>query len=186
MALLYREVIRVVNRCAFKAICQVLLVGALLSAGGCSRSAEKELVVGPHHLRLVAPSGWEHLDHGRVQIFRHGEVRISLADLAPAAREGLSSLTPDSMAVRLFEQSFDARRMELVTRERRAIHGTEWTVLDAWDRATHLNRTWLAFVNERGNVLVLQIDRGPMEAAGSAFEQLLESIEIIPDETPER
>jgi hypothetical protein len=140
----------------------------------------KDLEVGPHRLRLIAPRGWEHLDHGRVHIFRHGETRISLADLAPAAREGLMSGTPDSMAVQLFEQSFDVRRMELMKREQRAVHGTEWTVLDAWDRVTHLNRTRLAFVQNGGNVLVLQIDRGPIEAAGVAFDELLASIELYP------
>ena len=157
----------------------VCLAASLLALGACSRSPEKDLQVGHFHLRLVPPDGWEHLDHGREQIFREGETRISLAEFAPASSEGTEPVAPDSMAVLLFEQVFDARRLELYKRERRTVHGAEWIVLDAWNRVTHSNHTRLACVERGGYLLVLRIDRGPIEQADPVFEQLLGSIEFI-------
>jgi hypothetical protein len=39
----------------------------------------------------VLPRGWEHLDHGRQQLFRNGEAQISLVDLGSATRDAMVS-----------------------------------------------------------------------------------------------
>lgn len=70
------------------------LVAVLLAwAPGCATGPSKptNVRVGHHRVRLTAPTGWEHLDHGREQLFRErqSELEISLADLGPASRRGL-------------------------------------------------------------------------------------------------
>ena len=68
-----------------------LALGAALAVGSaCSRTETRNLEVGSHRVRFTVPKGWEHLDHGRSQIFRNGEMQISLADLGPATREGIA------------------------------------------------------------------------------------------------
>lgn len=67
-----------------------LLALAALAASGCSAPASGPLVVGHHRLRLVVPAGWEHLDHGRQQVFRRREQVISLTDFGPASPEALA------------------------------------------------------------------------------------------------
>lgn len=168
-------------RCRKAAI--AFVAASLLALGACSRSPEKDLQVGHFHLRLVVPDGWEHLDHGREQIFRNGETRMSLAEFAAPLSEGAAPPAPDSLAVLLFEQVFAERRLELYRRERRTIRGADWILLDAWDRVTHTNHTRLACVEGGGYLLVLRIDRGPVEQANAAFEGLLESIQFVAAET---
>ena len=71
-----------------------VLVAALLAwSPGCATDPSKPTIVrvGHHRVRLTGPAGWEHLDHGREQLFRErqSELEISLADLGPASRRGL-------------------------------------------------------------------------------------------------
>jgi len=62
----------------------------LLSCGpGCSSVKTQTAVVGHHRVRFVLPQGWEHLDHGRQQLFRLGEAQVSLVDLGPATRDAM-------------------------------------------------------------------------------------------------
>lgn len=67
----------------------VALAAALLLAPGCSRPVAREAEVGHHRVRFVLPGNWEHLDHGRQQLFRRAERQFSLVDLGPASREAL-------------------------------------------------------------------------------------------------
>ena len=68
----------------------VVLALALGCAGGPPKPTT--VVVGHHRVQLAPPAGWEHLDHGREQLFREreAELEISLADLGPASRQGLA------------------------------------------------------------------------------------------------
>jgi hypothetical protein len=71
-----------------------LLVALLAWTFGCATGPPKPTAVrvGHHLVHLTPPAGWEHLDHGREQLFREraGELEISLADLGPASRRGLA------------------------------------------------------------------------------------------------
>jgi hypothetical protein len=70
------------------------LAVSLAWASGCATNTPnpKTVRVGHHRVRFTAPSGWEHLDHGREQLFREreSELEISLADLGPASRRGIA------------------------------------------------------------------------------------------------
>ena len=236
----------------------LLLLGLCLSAG-CSRVQKQtlEVEVGHHAVQLVTPVGWEHLDHGRQQLFRHGEIQVSLTDLGIATQEGLlrdlrqaqalwrAGRTADATA-RVFEirgpmfqgnapgggpdfwrpwndaiyrtdaganaatgaaftsliegaaklpevtedrlreyviaSSMDIRRREIRRQTRRTIHGSEWMDVETWDPVSHLYPLRLAWTQSGGYLLVVAVDRGPLEQAGAAFEALLTSIEIKPPE----
>src|SRR5207247_915080 len=73
----------------------IALASCVLAGSACSRDAAQDasrpLQVGRHRLRLVPPRGWEHLDHGRQQLFRSGEAELSLEDYGPATPRGLAA-----------------------------------------------------------------------------------------------
>ena len=67
-----------------------LLLASLLGAvSACSSDRAVTVQVGRHELRLVPPRGWEHLDHGRVHLFRNGETELALTDVGPATTTAL-------------------------------------------------------------------------------------------------
>jgi hypothetical protein len=69
-----------------------LLVLALAATVGCAsnqRAVPRVVDVGRHRVRFAVPTGWEHLDRGRQQLFRLGETRLSLEELGPATRQGI-------------------------------------------------------------------------------------------------
>lgn len=225
---------------------------------GCTDTAIVErttLEIGHHRLQLVVPEGWEHLDHGREQLFRLGENQVSLVDLGVATREGLvhdlraaeallhagrrldavarvheiggpmfhnarrgqvarfwspwtnvtyagtpddpfvlgaaltalidgtegfEEVTPERLFDHVLATKVDTRRHEIASQRARALHGSEWTEVETWDRVSHLSRSRLAYTEAGGYLLVLAIDRGPIETTAAAFEALLASIELEP------
>src|SRR5262249_43746413 len=61
---------------------------------GCARRSvgtPSDMAVGHHRVHFVTPQGWEHLDHGREQLFRCNDAQLSLVDLGPVTREGMVS-----------------------------------------------------------------------------------------------
>jgi hypothetical protein len=67
------------------------LLLAALTLDSCDRQPNRVgLDVGRHHLRLVVPVGWEHLDHGREQVFRNGETELRLTDFGAATPAALA------------------------------------------------------------------------------------------------
>lgn len=70
-----------------RAFAALALVAALTP--GCAKQVVSETDVGRHHVRFVLPRGWEHLDHGRQQIFRVGESQLALTDLGPATDDAV-------------------------------------------------------------------------------------------------
>jgi hypothetical protein len=233
-----------------------LLAFAMAAGGGCSRSAAQNMEVGRHHVRLVPPRGWEHLDHGREQVFRNGETKVLLADFGPSTREGmaleltrardtwlrgyrrdalarvrelrgapltlatnheravlwqpwyevttrddsadsatighafeemshsiegLSDVPAESLAAYALRMSEDMRRREIASLEHRKIHGAEWTVVETWDRVSHLYRSRLASLDNGGRLLALRTEGGTIGLVGPVFEALLSSIEIAPE-----
>ena len=85
----------------------IMLIACL--AGCSSHSPEPvSLQVGHHHVRLVSPKGWEHLDHGREQLFRNGESELRMEDLGPATREGFVSEVRAARALWLAGRRGDA------------------------------------------------------------------------------
>jgi len=48
----------------------------------------QRLVVGGHTVQLVVPEGWERIDYGQRQVFRHLEERIVLVDFGPVEGPG--------------------------------------------------------------------------------------------------
>lgn len=78
------------------------------------------------------------------------------------------------------ERTFDMRRMEIGHQEKKSIHGAEWTVVEVWDRVSHLWRLRLACVEKDGYLLALWTESGRFEVAEPAFDALLASVELLP------
>ena len=108
------------------------------------------------------------------------------AAIGPAfeALIGGTAALPEPSAASLLqyalERAFDMRRMEIARQEKRSIHGAEWTVVEVWDRVSHLWRLRLACVEEDGDLLVLSTEMGRFEVAAPAFDALLASLELLP------
>ena len=159
------------------------LTGAALAIGlviasGCSlpqpRPQRQAQVVSVGRLRVefVLPAGWEHLDHGRQQLFRHRDAQLSLRNLGVVDRDSA-----------LFELQGDSRRRELERRDLVTVHGAEWTDVRTWDRVSHQDRSRFAALVHDRSLLVLALDLGPYEQAGAAFDSLLASLRVTADST---
>lgn len=143
----------------------------LVMVMGCAGGAQKPTTVfmGHHHVELTSPSGWEHLDHGREQLFRErdAELEISLADLGPASRQGLALEIEAARSMWLSGHRKDA--FERV----RQLHGP--TLAFAPDEARA--RFW----NQWNDVTYLG-ERADSAAVARGFQSLLDgSRDLAPD-----
>ncbi len=153
-----------------------LLLAALATGGACARPAPvvERMEIGRHRVRLVTPRGWEHLDHGRAQLFRNGEWELRLEDLGPA------TTTHEDLAGELLMRSGDTDRREIARRDSVTVHGVAWVRLETWSRVSHLEVRRTAFTVADSSLLALTSERGPDEQTGGAFDSLLASLEIEP------
>ncbi len=78
------------------------------------------------------------------------------------------------------ERAFPMRGMEIERQEKKTIHGADWTVVEVWDRVSHLWRLRLACIERDGNLLALWTEMGRFEAAAPAFDAVLASVELLP------
>ena len=151
---------------AYRAVAVVLAV--LL---GCAPGTPKPtaVLVGHHRVELTPPAGWEHLDHGREQLFRErdAELEISLADLGPASRRGLAL-------------EIEAARSMWLSGHRK----------DAFERVRHLHGPTLAFAPDEArarfwsqwNEMTYLGERADSAAVARGFQSLLDgSRDLAPD-----
>jgi hypothetical protein len=153
----------------------VALAGLALliaAAPGCTRHAPAKLSmrVGHHLVRCVPPAGWEHLDHGRKQVFRREEMEIFLADLGPANREGLERELEAARRIAEAGRVLDA--FERV----RELEGPP-LFLASWQQRAEFWRVW--------NGVVLYGDRAGRAAIEGGFESLLAGAALLPAVTPD-
>lgn len=150
---------------------RVIAVTALSIAAGCAAPAPERTQVGHHEVWLSVPRGWEHLDHGRQQLFRRGEEQLSLTDLGPATRAGLKN------------EIQAAESLWLAGRQR-----------DAFERVRELRSPMMrdALSRERADFWRPWTDatydpqRADSAAIGTAFAALIEGTKIFPEPTPDR
>jgi hypothetical protein len=95
----------------------------------------------------------------------------------------LPRVAPESMIEYVLETWPDAGRREIARRSQRVLHGHEWTELETWDRVAHMDPRRVAFLDDGGYLLVLAIERGPIEVTAPAFEGVLSTIEAAPETT---
>lgn len=148
---------------------------------GCKAQPPAEWVVGGHQIRLVAPVGWEHVDHGRQQVFRRAEMELVLEDFGPTVA-GKRSLGPDSARVvllRALASDGNPNRREIASVEQVVLHGAAWTRVKTWDRVTHHDARLYAVIDRAGRLLVLRSASDTRDPSATAFQSLLSSIEIV-------
>lgn len=162
----------------------LLLAGSVALGVSCARRAAppEDVQIGRHNVRLTTPAGWEHLDHGRAQLFRNGETELRLEDLGPAtAAVSTDADSPPPTADQLVEyvltRSDDTGR-EISRRDSIAVHGSPWIRLETWSRVSHTYRRLAAFTVSDSSVLALWTERGLFEQSSGAFDSLLQSIEV--------
>ncbi|MEQ1832634.1 MAG: hypothetical protein ABL977_06220 [Candidatus Eisenbacteria bacterium] len=149
----------------------------MFALGSCG--PPRAIAAGDLHVRLRVPPGWEHLDHGRQQLFRLGERQISLTE-REVPWDTLHTTAADSAAVMLaaaLRWERHAGRYEIARRETRSMGGLEWTELETWSRLTHTQRRRVAYAWTGERLLILDMDRGDAGELGPAFEAMLSSIE---------
>ena len=141
-----------------------------LTTGCVSSPTQPQAIrVGHHRVRLVPPPGWEHLDHGREQLFRNreAELTLSLADLGPSSRAGL--VRELEAARRLW---LDGRRKDALARVRE-LHGPPLAFTPSEQRA----KFWSPW-----NEVVYLGDHADSAAVGRGFDALIEgTAALAPD-----
>jgi hypothetical protein len=105
---------------------------------------------------------------------------VRALDALIAASRELPAIHSMQLAEHVLAQSSDADRREIARSEERVIHGQTWTVVETWDRVSHLYPRRWACLELAGYLLTLHTERGLLEQHGAAFEALLASIEILP------
>ena len=91
--------------------------------------------------------------------------------------------SPQAMARFALDRTSNPERHEISRQSRRLLHDISWVDIETWDRVTHLDRRRLALRVNGGNLLVLYIERDPLQVANPVFEEVLLSIQTLPGST---
>ena len=150
--------------------CVALVIAAvtcLVASMGCSRDASRSHVaqVGRFNLGLTPPPGWEHLDHGRQQLFRIGETELALEDAGPVTARGL---TRELLEAR--ELWMAGRRRDALARVR-TLHGPPISLMPSQARADFW-RPWT-------DVTYIP-DLVDSASLGGAFDELIREADALP------
>jgi hypothetical protein len=169
----------------------IAALSALLALGAaCSRREERvarDYQVGVHQVRLVAPPGWEVIEHGRQHLFRKDQSELSLVDVGPTNPDSTApQMTRDQKTAYVLGSFDPSDRKEIAQREDRLRQGRVWTEVHTWSRVSHTDPARVAFTEAAGHFLVLATDYGPIEVTGPAFDSLLATIEDRSDRATPR
>jgi hypothetical protein len=154
----------------------VLLLAGFLSA--CSKGQPPEpqtYQLEEDTVRLIPPSGWEHLDYGRLHQFRFGRARLTL-ELTKAYPY------PPQVEVILAKLGHDSRR-SIASMRSVVVDDREVLVVETWDHLSHAMPMRVAIVPCSYRQLVLHTRYGAYEESIEAFDTVLASIDIIEPES---
>ena len=145
-----------------------LFVATLAAVSACARddaaSIPKELELGPHHIRVSAPAGWEVLDQGAHKRFRKGEADIVLRNLGQVDWEtALASL-------------FDDQRREVKSRQSMTVDNHEALDVETWNRLDHAWPQRLLLVRADDDLLALETTGRADDQTTKAFDSLRDSL----------
>jgi hypothetical protein len=148
----------------FPAVLCCLMLTLACSAPGPDPSP---MTIGVHEVRLIAPVGWHHFDHGREQRFERGMLHISLADMGPATREGFHREIFHARELYRLGQLEDARALLGALNLRPAVPTEQrWrSFLVPWDK---IRRAGLG-----------RVPLGP-DAVETAYTEVLVEIDALP------
>ena len=106
-------------------------------------------------------------------------IGLAFDSLLTRARE-FPEPAPDVLVGYVLALTNDRPGREIASQRRRTIHGSDWTIVDTWNRVSHEDRSRFAFLEDHGFLLALATEQGPIEALSPAFDSILESCEVTP------
>jgi len=146
------------------------LIALALVLSGCARPAVREVEVGRHRVRFVLPEGWEHLDHGRQQLFRLQESQLTLVDLGPATHRALAREIQGAEAIWLAGRRRDAFQRVREVQASTLLHFSPSQRADFW-------RPWYD--------AIYAPEAADSARIGAGFAGLLAGIDRLPPVTPD-
>ena len=147
------------------------LIAALAALSSCAQrdapAVTKDLEIGPHHVQVSVPAGWDVLDQGAQKRFRKGESEIVLQNLGKTAWDpALASLQDD-------------QRREVKSRNPIMIDHHEALDVETWNRLDHTWPLRLLFVRADDDLLVLHTPRRADDETVTAFESIRDSLHFM-------
>ena len=111
----------------------------------------------------------------------YGRDSVAIGDAFGKMIEAIDLLpvvAPESLAEYVLFPPSTFRRKEVARQDSTTIHGADWIDVQLWDMVSHMNRSRVAYLVNRGYLLVLSTDHGLYEVSAPAFEALLASMEV--------
>jgi hypothetical protein len=148
------------------------MLACMLSACARGQLSEQET----YHLegrtvRLIPPSGWEHLDYGREHRFRSGRGHLTLELISEYPY-------PPQVEVILKELGHNSQR-SIASMRNLVVDDRDVLVVETWDHLSHNMPMRVAFLPCDNRQLVLHTQHGVYEESIEAFDSVLASIDII-------
>ena len=146
-----------------------LAVAAVALSAACGADtpvlALRELDLGPHHIQVSVPEGWEFLDQGAQKRFRKGESEVVMENLGKADLE--------ASALKMIG---DDERREVKVRRPLTIDGHQAVAIETWSRLDHTWPERLLFVGVDDDVIALHTERLVDDSVAKAFESIQGSL----------
>jgi hypothetical protein len=147
-----------------------LLIVTVAAASACAPreapAVQKELELGPHHIQVSAPAGWDVLDQGAQKRFRKGEADIVLQNLGKVDWEpALASLQDD-------------QRREVKSRRTLTIDNHNAMDIETWNRLDHTWPQRLLFIRADDDLLAIQTMRLADADTVKAFESIRDTLHL--------
>lgn len=140
------------------------------------RSPALELAASPQLSEFWRP--WYDVTYVRERA-DSASIGLAFDSLLTRARE-FPEPAPDVLVGYVLALTNDRPGREIASQRRRTIHGSDWTIVDTWNRVSHEDRSRFAFLEDHGFLLALATEQGPIEALSPAFDSILESCEVTP------
>lgn len=138
-----------------------------------------ELELGPHQISVLRPRGFEVVRQGEACLLRDGPILLELADLGAPGGDPVLGAPLDEWVDWGLRTLDSSKQREVARRDTLAVGEIEFRIVESWDRLTHGQKRRFAFLLNGDALLVLHTRGGDFDEAAVAFDQILESFELV-------